>query len=88
MLYGTSEYRIMVGLGFKFRSSNKKTHALDLFVNPTKGLLLKKDEADLHINSYKDSGKIQGTPSTNLLGTTKYCYQKQSGKKTDQEDNP
>ena len=66
----------------------KKTHALDLFVNPTKGLLLEKDEADLHFNSYKDSGKIQGTPSANLLGTTKYCYQKQSGKQTDQEDNP
>lgn len=78
----------MVGLGFKFRSSNKTTQALDLFVNPTKGLLLKKDEADLHFSSYKDSGKIQGTPSTNLLGTTKYCYRKQSGKETDQEDIP
>ena len=61
--YGTSEYRIVAGLGSKFRTKNQNPGSGPLcnlrrgLPTPQKGLSLRKNEADLHSGPYKESPK-------------------------------
>lgn len=88
ILYGNFEYRIVAGLRFQFKTNNQ--NASSWLYNIRRGLPT--PQKDCHAGKMKltytavltKNLPIQGTLSINLFWT-KYCYRKQSGKKTDGE---
>lgn len=88
ILYGNFEYRIVAGLRFQFKTNNQ--NASSWLYNRRRGLPTPQKECNAgkmkltYTAVLTKNLPIQGTLSINLFWT-KYCYRKQSGKKTDGE---